>query len=75
MKTYLLTLLYFAAGSLVNAEDNNTNKNEDMNTYKKPSHFGTRRLPRKIQRSSSKSCTTTGLTFPGLPAHHRALPV
>ncbi len=33
MKTYLLTLLYFAAGSLVNAED--TNKNEDMNTYKK----------------------------------------
>src|SRR5438477_12153518 len=35
MKTYLLTLLYFAAGSLVNAEDNNTNKNEDMNTYKK----------------------------------------
>ncbi len=35
MKTYLLTLLYFAAGSLVNAEDNTTNKNEDMNTYKK----------------------------------------
>ncbi len=35
MKTYLLTLLYFAAGSLVNAEDNNTKKNEDMNTYKK----------------------------------------
>jgi steroid delta-isomerase-like uncharacterized protein len=35
MKTYLLTLLYFAAGSLVNAEDNSTNKNEDMNTYKK----------------------------------------
>src|SRR5437763_14597569 len=35
MKTYLFTLLYFAAGSLVNAEDNNTNKNEDMNTYKK----------------------------------------
>jgi len=36
MKTYLLTLLYFAAGSLVNAEDNNTNKNEDMN---KPTAF------------------------------------
>src|SRR5204863_1895708 len=35
MKTYLLTLLYFAACSLVNAEDNNTNKNEDMNIYKK----------------------------------------
>src|SRR5947208_16866126 len=35
MKTYLLTLLCFAAGSLVNAEDNNTSKNEDMNTYKK----------------------------------------
>src|SRR5437764_3930841 len=35
MKTYLLTLLYFAAGSLMNAQDNNTNKNEDMNTYKK----------------------------------------
>src|SRR2546430_11970404 len=35
MKTYLLTILYFAAGALVNAEDNNTNKNEDMNTYKK----------------------------------------
>ena len=30
MKTYLLTLLYFATGSLVNAEDNNTNKNEDV---------------------------------------------
>jgi len=35
MKTYLLTLLYFAAGLLVNAEDNNGKKNEDMNTYKK----------------------------------------
>ena len=35
MKTYLLTLLCFTAGSLVNAEDKNTNKNEDMNTYKK----------------------------------------
>src|SRR2546430_12534136 len=35
MKTYLLPLLYCAAGSIVNAEDNNTNKNEDMNTYKK----------------------------------------
>jgi hypothetical protein len=40
MKTYLLTLLYFAAGPLVNAEDNNSNsnKNEDMNTYKKDRH-------------------------------------
>src|SRR5437667_12575222 len=35
MKTYLLTLLCFTAGALVNAEDKNTNKNEDMNTYKK----------------------------------------
>jgi steroid delta-isomerase-like uncharacterized protein len=35
MKMYLLTLLCFAAGSLVNAEDKNTNENEDMNTYKK----------------------------------------
>ena len=35
MKTCLLTLLCFTAGSLVNAEDKNTNKNEDVNTYKK----------------------------------------
>ena len=35
MKTYLLTLLCFTAGSLVNAEDKSANKNEDMNTYKK----------------------------------------
>src|SRR5438132_1518164 len=35
MKTYLLTLVYFAAGLLVNAEDNNSKKNKDMNTYKK----------------------------------------
>ena len=35
MKTYLLTLLYFAAGSLVNAQDNNIKENDDMKTYKK----------------------------------------
>ena len=35
MKTYLLSLLCFTAGSLVNAEDKSIDKNEDMNTYKK----------------------------------------
>src|SRR5205809_7001179 len=35
MKTYLLTLLEYVAGSLVNAEDINTNMNKYMNTYKK----------------------------------------
>ena len=35
MKTYLLTLLCFVACSPANAEEKNTYRKEDMNTYKK----------------------------------------
>src|SRR5438093_7223655 len=34
MKTYLLTLLYLSTGSQLNADDKNTNKEQEMNTYK-----------------------------------------
>ena len=74
MKTYLLTLLYFAAGSLVNAQDNNTNKNEDMNTYKKTVTLWYEAFTKKDPALLEQILHDGWLIFPGLPAH-RALAV
>jgi hypothetical protein len=75
MKTYLLTLLYFAAGSLVNAEDNNTKQNEDKNTYKKTVTLWYEAFTKKDPALLEQILHDGWLIFPGLPAHHRALPV
>src|SRR5438094_9945943 len=68
MKIYLFTLLCFVAYLPANAKDKSTDKKENMNNYKKTSPFGTRRSPKKTQRSSIKSCMRPGLIFPHLPA-------
>jgi len=66
-KTYLLTLLYFAAGSFVNAQENTTNKNEDMNTYKKTVTFWYEAFTKKDPALLDQILHDDWVDIPGAP--------